>query len=1340
MEELPSTPTPQPFSPIVISDEELRKLLGETGEKPKEGEEKEKRVPSRGTEEEEGRSAAKRRRIEEKKSEPAKKKKEEKKKPGKKKKKEAKPTAQKRKRDDGKEEEEKEEERSVMPRVTTGDITASKKRMEEIASIAETLEEIKQRQRTKAGGLNETDLLNWMKEVHKSKGRNLPMKLSEGPLSSDIIITLKKSDVDLFSYGFVKFLFTVNKDLGVMPLYEAFYEIIRSLILKVRSANYLADRGGLIFKFKCIGVKSPFDEINNLDEYKEKIKNGYPFWISTREVKYTHSDITTYIADFIHKIALLIWREIEEASEDKAFFIVEAEITVVYRDEDWRERGSVRMNREDVPIPSFSEDNYYYKEYLEEKNNPTGFCSMKKSQIIYIKGCVLQTYQSIEGCCFFSTIYNIIRSDYEGKQLKISGKVHKHLIYPARKWMVETHGETIKDGISLDQAIKLQDFLDVDIIVYQFKVPDDPNNTEIELLYEPEWKKDPLKKKRSYLATLLIYNAHWYRFMRQTNYFTERGEYCQQCKKYYKKKHKCEEYTQCPRCKQWFRSLDNHQGNCQISHLNFIARSYFEKNANKQMFANIRFYREWVGDEKVVVYDYETHVKGENNEHVGYCICVKVKAKNLEAINTFYGYDCGEQLIRYLRELDEGEWTVWGFNNGKYDNHLFLRSLIKMGFEPSFILQPGGSLTMMEVVLKERLKFKFLDLLRFFGGTLSLEEACKSYGVEIKKGFFPYDFLNEKQDIFYVGAIPSSRYYKNGIVPDDYDATRQDWNLKEEVMKYVVNDVEMTYQLYINMSKMNFELFKVNMNDFVTAQQMAYSIWASTILPNINLKSTTEWNCDYPMPDIIDFPKILYPTEKLYDMSYGAIYGGRVYPNAREFEVEEYDKIISGEKKYEDITEDYAMLLDVCSLYPSAMAFYDYPVGPSYSLLEEQIKEMNENLKNGNLKSVPLGIYKISFIPNPYLTLPILPKKTMKKDFFGKLSSSGLEWDLLPGEGYYTSVDINSALESDYRITVLEGIVWDKSYPIFKNFTNLMFKLKQQAEREENEAKRTTVKVEMNGVYGKFSQKCITEDVVITDEKKSTHQFIISHEMSEVLVIRDDDSKEVLSLILKGRQFGCQEEKQKPNYYSAFILAYSRLIMKKYYSIINPLDGSMFFSQDAYENQFLYGDTDSLIVVMTKEKQNDLKPYIRKNELGMLTNDLKKDDGKIIKAIFVGPKTYWIQWIGKDNVIRDMGKCKGIPRKLISPQQFLNIKIGAHNDPLTFSSWKRAGANIINEMEPWKIYSMMITRSFLKYFWEGRDFYQEHKYQLSLPFGYGEEREEEKMPKVIDLLDEIENE
>lgn len=1317
----------QAFSPLFISEEELRKLEEQTQQNVKERKKKRKRKLEEKKEEEEEEQTKKKRKKEEK----NKSKEEEIKKSGK---------------------EEKEEERvevRPIPRdipeyisvedIENYDYVPIEIDEDYIPSFEEIEREETLKSKKQSEEINEDELILWINELHRNKGKKLPFRLGSGHLSSEINISLIRAETDLFTYGLTKFLFKINKELGVMPLYESFYEIIRSMIIYVRDKNYLPNKGGMIFKFKCVGIHNPIIEIKSMEDYKQKINSGYNFWISSKEVTFKQADISTYLEDFIHIQALKIWREIEDASEDKAFFLIQSEITIFYRNEEWYDKGVVKMNTNRNLVFHFSEDNYYVREYLEEKNNPTGYCSESKSRIIYMKGCVLQTYQSIEGTCFFATVYNIIRSDYDGKQLKISGKVHKHLIYPARKWMIERHNESLKNGISLDQAIKLQEFLNTDITVYRFKVPGDPNNTEIEILYEPEWKKNPSKPKRQFHAELLIHEAHWYKFIRQTNYFSNRGEYCHQCKKYYKKKHKCEEYTQCPRCKQWFRSLDNHQGNCQISHLNFIALSYFEKYANKQMYANIRFYSEWVGDERVIIYDYETHTKGEYNEHVGYCISVKVKSKNLEADSVFYGYDCGEQFVKYIRELDEGEWTVWGFNNSKYDNHMILRPFIKMGYEPKFILQPGGTLTMMEVILKERLKIKFLDLIRFFGAPLTLEEACKAYGVEIRKGFFPYDFLNEKKDIYYIGKIPTPRYYKNNTVPPDYDICREDWNLKEEVIKYVKNDIEMTYQLYLAMSKMNFELFKVNMNDFVTAQQMAYSIWASTILPNINLKSCTEWNCDYPMPDIIDYPKIMYPSEKLYDMSYAAIYGGRVYPNAREFEIEDYDKIINKEIKYEDITENYAMLLDVCSLYPSAMAFYEYPVGPAWSLNEEQIEELNKNLKNKLIQSVPVGIYKISFKPNPYITVPILPKKSMKKDFFGKLTSSGLEWDLLPGEGCYTSVDINSALESDYYITIIEGMVWDKTYPIFKNFTNLMFKLKQQAENEGNEAKRTTVKVEMNGVYGKFSQKNITEDVVISDEKKIIHEFIISHEMSEVLVIRDDDKGEIMSLILKGRQFSCEEQKPKPNYYSAFILSYSRLIMKKYYTIINPLDGNFFFSKEAYENQFLYGDTDSLIVVMTKEKKEALFPYIKKNELGMLSNDLKKDDGKIIKAIFVGPKTYWIQWIGNDNVIRDNGKCKGIPRKLISPEQFINIKVGASNNPVTFTSWKRTGASSIKNMEPWKIYSVMITRSFLRYFWEGRDFNKNNKYQLSLPYGYGEERNEDYFQKINNLIQTIEN-
>ncbi|MEM3062121.1 MAG: DNA polymerase [Nitrososphaerota archaeon] len=637
--------------------------------------------------------------------------------------------------------------------------------------------------------------------------------------------------------------------------------------------------------------------------------------------------------------------------------------------------------------------------------------------------------------------------------------------------------------------------------------------------------------------------------------------------------------------------------------------------------------------------------------------------------------------------------------------------------EPKFILQSGGSLTMMEIKLENGKEIKFLDLMKFFGQPISLEEACQSYGVPIKKGSFPYDFLNEHKNIYYVGKEPEPRYYKKGHEPETFDLENENWNLRDKCLEYLLNDITMTTELYKKMSTVFWERFKVNMNDFITVQQMSYAIWASTIIPNTSLKTSTTWNCDYPMPDITSFPKIFIPNQDLYEISYEAIYGGRVYPNKREFESRQYEWIKNGEVLYDDIQEDYITMFDVCSLYPFAMKNNKYPIGKERKLREFEIIIINEKLFNDKSFRLEMGIYLVFYIPNKHLLNPVLPRKHVKKDVYGKLTASGLIWDLVPSEGRYTSVDLNLALDKGYTINVKEAVVWDESYPIFNTFIDIMFDMKQKAEEEKNEAIRTCAKIQMNSLYGKFSQKLFTEDVIICSQIDSASKFIFSHDITEVIPIRNHE-REVLGVIFKGKQPAIKSGNPRPNYISAFILAYSRKKMWEYFDLVCPNDGKKEFFEENLENLYFYGDTDSFHVKCTPEIMQRLQPFIKNNQLGYICNDLKKDQGKIIKAEYVGPKTYWIEWIGKDNVIRNNGKCKGIPRCIISPELFFNLKTGQANDALEFQSFKIMGAHHTPTQEPWRIFTTMLSRSFLKYFLNGRMFNHHQINKPSLPIGF----------------------
>ena len=80
----------------------------------------------------------------------------------------------------------------------------------------------------------------------------------------------------------------------------------------------------------------------------------------------------------------------------------------------------------------------------------------------------------------------------------------------------------------------------------------------------------------------------------------------------------------------------------------------------------------------------------------------------------------------------------------------------------------------------------------------------------------------------------------------------------------------------------------------------------------------------------------------------------------------------------------------------------------------------------------------------------------------------GIRWSLEDGEGVYTSVDIQNAIDAGYKIDFVEKcLVWDSSADVFGQYIEEFYKLKEESERSGNKVKRSIAKLMMNALYGK---------------------------------------------------------------------------------------------------------------------------------------------------------------------------------------------------------------------------------------------------------------------------------
>ena len=404
---------------------------------------------------------------------------------------------------------------------------------------------------------------------------------------------------------------------------------------------------------------------------------------------------------------------------------------------------------------------------------------------------------------------------------------------------------------------------------------------------------------------------------------------------------------------------------------------------------------------------------------------------------------------------------------------------------------------------------------------------------------------------------------------------------KNEVREYLRCDVLGLCELYEKVNEPIYTKYQINLCEKLTLSTNAFDIWRDCYLKEEIY--------------LLDAEKDINARQ--------AIYGARCYKNKNRFVSSEYDRVISGELFYESVF-DYIFDADVVSLYPTAMANYPYPVG----------KEKTTNIYQDG----KLGLYKITYKCPKNLLNPILPRKENKK----------LIWDLLDGEGWYSSVDIESAKSKGYEIKIITGYFWENQAFIFKEYMDEFFQMKANAKK--GTPAYSTAKLYLNGLYGKMLQRPNhTKDVII----KSAEEFWLLLNKNIIQEMTNVGNTWLVKYLPKP-EFLVNSGAEKPTQLGVFILAYSRAIMNGYYDKCG----------NTIERLPYYYDTDSLNI-----HSSCLDNIKIDKSLGGIDDDV---GGKVIKAIYIAPKMYAFQYITEDNKLHYHFRGKGVSNNELSWADF----------------------------------------------------------------------------------------
>nr|YP_009649293.1 DNA polymerase family B [Rhizopogon salebrosus]QDA23208.1 DNA polymerase family B [Rhizopogon salebrosus] len=119
----------------------------------------------------------------------------------------------------------------------------------------------------------------------------------------------------------------------------------------------------------------------------------------------------------------------------------------------------------------------------------------------------------------------------------------------------------------------------------------------------------------------------------------------------------------------------------------------------------------------------------------------------------------------------------------------------------------------------------------------SLSKLTKQFSVD-NKGIFPYNFVNDKFNtninLNYIGKVPDFKYFIN-ITIDQYNEytelfNNKSWSLKEETIKYCLQDCISLYQIIDKFNDSIFNQFKLNIHKFPTLPSLAFGIYRAHYL------------------------------------------------------------------------------------------------------------------------------------------------------------------------------------------------------------------------------------------------------------------------------------------------------------------------------------------------------------------------------------------------------------------------------------------------------------------------------------------------------------------------------
>jgi hypothetical protein len=300
--------------------------------------------------------------------------------------------------------------------------------------------------------------------------------------------------------------------------------------------------------------------------------------------------------------------------------------------------------------------------------------------------------------------------------------------------------------------------------------------------------------------------------------------------------------------------------------------------------------------------------------------------------------------FKYLMKRKYSYSRVYIHNFSYFDGIFMMNALSRVGnVDP---LMRDGKIIQMKVTFKKGVVKKgeaqpaqeitliFYDSLLLLPS--SLDNLSKSFNIENKKSFFPFQFLNNNNFTFsYKGSVPEYDNFPNAhtskFTKGDYQNycnkyINKKWVLENELKKYCENDTIALHQIIVLYAKEVFDLFQIDITKYPTLPSVTMSAYRTANIPKNRV------------PLILG--KLHYTMKQGY---YGGICD--IY-RPRGEEINSYD---------------------INSLYPYSMSKFAMPVG-------EPIKFVGDPR---HYNKSPFGFFKVKVTAPLDMKVPFLPYKIM---------------------------------------------------------------------------------------------------------------------------------------------------------------------------------------------------------------------------------------------------------------------------------------------------------------------------------------------------------------------------